>query len=203
MKHYKNLLDLLRPSWVVTVIAGTIAVFTPLLIIVLTKYQASDLKLQVLSAQTHGPATTGNVYQGVADNLASNQVLGSAPLFIVWACIGLGVYYLTIAIVRAFSEVVELEEELEYVHVSRASLVHEALLHFGVRAAAALAWFGFIKLTMSVIVPYAVALAGIASLELNVLSVGYVLLAAAILYVDICGQAVFLRLIALKPRIFG
>ena len=204
MKHGQNIAKLLTPSWIVSTIGITLGVVAAAAVIVISRYQASDLKLQVFNVQSKAdPATTSTVYQKLGDSVANNNVFGVAPLFLVWACVGMGVYFFAISIARSFSEAAELHDELEYVHVSRKNLLHEALIHFIVRAIAIVGWFAFIKLSLAVIVPYALALASIASLHLSLVSAVYVVAAVAILYLDVLGHAIFLRLIALKPRLFG
>ena len=204
MKTNKYILKLLTPSWVVSVVGATIGVLGTAAVIVLTRYQASDLRLQVFDVQSKAePASTADIYKNVGNWVADNSVLSAAPMLIVWTCVGLGIYFLAISVVNAFSKAAELREELEYVHASRHSEIREALTHFAVRAVSIVGWFLFIKLSLAVIIPYALALASIASTQLNLLNVWYALSAVGIIYLNVYVHAVFLRLIFLKPRLFG
>ncbi|CAN5140047.1 hypothetical protein BH09PAT3_BH09PAT3_0500 [soil metagenome] len=204
MKNNKNALLLLTPSWITNVVGVALGVLVTAGVIVLSRYQGSELRQQIFDVKANTPTNSSAAsYQSVADNIANNNFLAAAPLLIVWACVGLVVYFFAMSIARSFGEAFQLHDQLEYVHSSRSDLIKEALLHLVIRALAVLGWFLFIKLSLSILVPYALAAANIASQSLSLSNIGYALLAVIVLYVDICIHAVFLRLIVLKPRLFN
>lgn len=204
MKNNQKLLLLLMPSWVVNFVGITFGVLATGATIVLSHYQGSELQQQIFEVQAHAtPGAESDSYQTIANNFANNQFLGALPLLLVWAAVGLIVYFFAISIVRSFGQAAELRDELNYVHISRDERLREAWQHLGIRIAAAVGWFIFIKLTLSVLIPYALAAAKIAAQSLSLQSVGYTLLAVGVLYVVVCIHVVFVRLIALKPRLFG
>jgi hypothetical protein len=202
MKNDKALLSLLTPSWVVNFIGVTLAVLVTAGTIVLSQYQGSELRRQIFEVQNSG-AISSDTYDNITTNIADNSFLNALPLLIVWACVGLVVYYFAVAIIRALGQAVELHDELEYVHVSREARMREALTHLGIRAILIIGWFIFIKLSLSVLVPYALASANVASRSWSISSAGYALLSAVMLYAIVYGHAIFLRLIALRTRMFG
>ncbi|MDB5170263.1 MAG: hypothetical protein JWN82_659 [Candidatus Saccharibacteria bacterium] len=202
MKNDKNVWLLLTPSWVTNFIGITLGILITGATIVLSQYQGSELRRQIFEVQTNS-AGSSSAYDNITSNIADNSFLGALPLLIVWACVGLVVYFFAAAILRSFGQAAALHDELEYVHVTRQARIREALLHLGIRAVAAVGWFVFIKLSLSVLIPYALAAASIASHSFSLQNVGYALLAVLIIYGDVCMHAIFLRLVALKPRLFS
>lgn len=201
-----SVLRLLTPSWVVNVVGVAVGVLATGAVIVLSRFQGSQLRQEIFEvrAQNTAPGATQTAYHNITTNIANNHVLGVAPLFIVWACVGLVVYYFTMAIARSFGQAAALREQMTgYVHISRQSLLRRAMTQLAIRALGVIGWFVFIKLSISFIVPYALAAANIASQNLTLTSIGYAVLAIVVLYADIYVHAVFLRVIALKPRLFG
>lgn len=154
------------------------------------------------AVEAEDPAVSDTSHS-VGSYISNNKFLASLPLLLMWAAVGFVVYYLAISVGKVFGEAVELHDAVGYVHASRKTMVREAILHFGVRLAAVAGWFIFLELTSKLIFPYALAAANIASQTFTTSSAVYIALALAIIYVDIWLQAIFLRLIALKVRVFG
>lgn len=202
MKNDKKIRLLLTPSWIVNFVGLSLGILATGAVIVLARYQSSDLRSQVFEVQASRDNSSA-AYQNLTDFIANNHVLGAAPLLILWACVGLVVYYFALAIARSFGNAVNLHDQLKYVHVSRQQLVREALQKLGIRVAAVAGWFIFIKLTLSIFWPYALTAAYVASESLSLQSVGYVLLAVLVIYLTVWGHAIFLRLIAQKSRLFS
>lgn len=197
-----QLLELFTPSWVINVVGISLGVLVTGAVIVLNQYQGSDIRQQIFTVQSGNQATSSTV-STISDNIANNNFLNSLPLLLVWAAVGLGVYYFAAAIIRGLGEAAELHEELEYVHASRQSLILDALASLGLRVLTVIGWFVFIKLTLSYFVPYALAAANAAASSWSLQNVGFALLSVAVIYALTYVHAVFLRLIAQKPRLFG
>ena len=202
MKHNKNLGLLFTPSWVVNVIGVLLAVLVTAGVIVLNQFQGSELRREIFAVQA-GHDTSASSVSTITDNISSNNFLNALPLLLVWAAVGLVVYYFAMAIVRSLGQAAELREQLGYVHVSRQARMREALMTLGIRAGAVIGWFICIKLSMSYLIPYALAAANAAATSFSVQNIGYALLSAVVIYFVIYINTVFVRLIALKPRLFG
>ena len=202
MKNNKNLLLLITPSWVVNVVGLAVGILLTGGVIVLGQFQGSELRQQLFDFQTNSAPTTSS-YQTVTENLADNQFLGALPLLLTWACVGFVVYVFASAIVKSLGKAIELHDQLEYVHASRQSLMRQALLQLCIRAAAAIGWFVWIKVTLLFALPYVLSAAYAASQSFSLQNVGYAALAIVVAYATVCVHAIFLRLIALKPRLFG
>lgn len=202
MPNDNKLRLLLTPSWVVNFVGLTLGILVTAGTIVLGQYQGSELHRQIFEVQ-HSGSISNDAYDNITSNIADNSFLNALPLLIVWACVGLVVYYFAVTIIRALTQVVELRDELNYVHVTREARVREALMQLGARAVATIGWFIFIKISLSVLLPYALAAANAASRSLSLESAGYAVLSVIVLYTVVWGHAIFLRLIMLRPRAFG
>jgi hypothetical protein len=203
MLNNKNLILLLTPSWVVNVIGITAGVILSGGAILLAHFTGSALRQQIFEVQTSQAAASPSNYQGVADNLANNSFLGALPLLVTWAVAGLVVYFLASAIFKAISQTFALREQMEYVHASKEGIKKDAITHLVIRLTALVLWFLFIKLTLSVIVPYALAASYATAHDLSLQGVLDVVLALAVIYGATLVHAIFLRLVVLKPRLFG
>ncbi len=204
MKHSNKLLELLTPSWLVNLIGLAVGILTTATIIVISSYEGSDLKLQVFQAKTSSqPGSTSVTYDYITKNIADNSFFGALPLLLVWAGVGLMIYFIAMSIARSISQASELRDELNYVHVSRDELLRQNLIRLGLRAAAIFGWIICIVLSVRVFVPYALAAAHVAGQGFSLNSVKYAVLAVAVLYAVVYTQAIFLRLIALRPRLFN
>jgi hypothetical protein len=204
MLNNKNLILLLTPSWLVSVIGLTAGVLIAGSTIVLAQFTGSELRRQIFEVQnTQDAVQPSTGYQAITDNFANNSFLSALPLLLTWALVGLAVYFVASAIVKMIKQAVDLREQMDYVHASRDGLKKEAILHLGIRLTALVGWFVFIKLTLSVIVPYALAASYAAAHDFSLQSILDVCLAIAVIYGATWVHAIFLRLITLKPRLFG
>jgi hypothetical protein len=201
----RNLLKLITPSWLSGFIGGAVAILVTSAGIVISRYQGSELQQQIFENQANAAAngTANGVYENITANIANNSLLNTVPMLLTWAAVGLVIYYLSVSIGQSMARTVDLREQMEYVHSSRQELMRQATRNTLVRLAAVIAWFVLIKLTIGVFVPYALAAASIAGDSLSFASAGYALLAMAILFGTVQLHAIVLRLIALRPRLFG
>lgn len=204
MKQNNKLLELLTPSWLVNVIGIAFGVLATGATIVLSNYEGSDLQLQVFQYKDSGQSDSASVtFDYVTKNIANNSFLGALPLLLVWAGVGLMIYFIAMSIAHSFSEAAELRDELDYVHASRKDLVHQNLIRLGLRAAAIAGWIVVIILSVRFFVPYALASAHVAAQGFSLSSVKYALVSVVVLYGVVYLQAIFLRFIALRPRLFN
>ncbi len=200
----KQLSRLVTPSWVVNCIAAATGVLATGAVILLTIFESSTLRFQIFDVQSRSVVDQQQgVYANIAFEAQQSSFLDTLPLLITWACIGLLVYYFAAAIAKSIGQAAAMREKLDYVHASRKDIKRQAFTSLGVRVLATLGWFLFIKISIAVIVPYALASANAAAAEFSLASVGYAVLAVVVLYADVVVHAVFLRLVVLKPRVFG
>lgn len=197
-------LQILAPTWVVNFIGITIGILATGFVIVSSQYWGSDLRRQIFETQDSVQSSSASAtYQDVAANFASNSFLGQLPLLVTWACVGLIVYFFAMAIVRSLGNVVTMREELTFVNAAREDTLRRAWQSLAIRVAATIGWVIFIRLSLTYIVPYALAAANAASTGWTLMNAGLAVLAVIILYVDVYIHAIFLRLVLLRTRVFG
>lgn len=171
--------------------------------ILMVLYRHSNFRyLQHLEAgQPHALARS---YSAVNSGVTSTGLVSNLPLFVFWGGIGLVTYWCAMSILRAFKQVAELEQEMNYVNANRQELIHEAFTHVGVRVMVMLVWFLYLQATIHIVVPYAIAVAYAASGAHNLFyGAGYVLWGMGVLAVALHLHTILLRLVFLRPRLFG
>ena len=102
----------IKPSWQVNLVGITFGILFTGFIIGLSTYQNSTLKQNLLGVNWHESFAVEQKasLQTISENLAHNSVIGVAPLFLVWAGLGLMIYLFTIKIVRGFGSALSLTE---------------------------------------------------------------------------------------------
>ena len=202
--HDTYIRKLLTPSWLSSFIGAAVGILVTGAAMILSRYQGSELQQQIFENQANAATavSSSSAYDKITANIADNSFLGGLPLLLTWAAVGLVVYYFAIAIARSFGEAASLHQQLGYVHSSRQVLVRKAVINLVIRSAAAIGWFMLIKLTVSIFVPYALAVSSLASRSLSLQNVGYAVLSIVLLFVVIQVHAVFLRVLVLRPRVF-
>ena len=194
--------QLLKPSWV----SGLICVLASIAIVVASLaalfYKGSSLK--ILVQLQRDAATTSTNYQAVDTTMANNAFLSNVPLLVFWAGVGIVAYACTSAIVQALRSAAELEQEMSYVHIQRRELIRTAFERLAIRLFSLTVWFIYLHFTIHTVIPYAVAVSYAGTLESSwALGVLYVLGAVSVLIVSMHAHTVLLRLVALRPRLFG
>lgn len=203
MKNDPPFWKLLTPSWLSNVLGLFVGLVVVAGAIIMSHYQGSQLQQEIFEDHSQSAGTATGSYHTIINNISNNHVIGVAPLFILWAGVGLAVYYFAVNIVGALTNVLQLKHQLNYVNASRQALVRQAVTRLVVRLLALLAWFGFIKLSLDIVLPYVLSAAHAASPTLaSPSNIAIALLAVIIMYADVHVHAVFLRLMALKPRLF-
>lgn len=202
MKQNSELVRLLSPTWVVSFVGLTLAILVTGSAITLSQYRGSELSRQIFEVRSGG-GVANSTYDSVTTYVGDNSFLNALPLLLVWAAIGLVVYFFAVALVRSMSQAVELRDELGYVHVSRQDRLREALKHLALRALVVIGWFLFVQITMYVLLPYALAASHIAARSFSLQSVGYVLLSVGLIYGAVWAHSIFLRLFMLRMRAIG
>ena len=202
MDDNQKVLQLFTPSWVTNVIGVAFALLLTAGVIVLTQFQGSEIQMQIFDAQSAGTGIQQDItYQQVAENMSDNKFLGSLPLLLTWACVGLVVYFLAMSIAKSIGGLVNVRDQLEYVHTSRDALLRETFVRLGLRLVAIVGLLIVLRLSFGILIPYALASANIAGQNVSVTSAGYVLLSMIVLYVVVYLITLALRLVSLRPRV--
>jgi hypothetical protein len=201
-KHENPIDDLLKPSWLSGLFCAVGSLAVVLGAVGMLYYRSSSLHLLV-QLQKSKPAPVDD-YQTINTDLTTNTIISDIPLFIFWAGVGIVAYAFTAAIINALHTVVELQEESTYVHASRRELLKNAGERLLLRLGALIVWFIFLNYTLHLIIPYAIAV-GYAGTSTSSWLQGSLYLLAGIGVLIICAHAhtILLRLIALRPRLFG
>lgn len=191
---------LLSPSW----FSGLLSSIAGLAILTdgaAEAHYSGSLVQQALFA-VHG--TLAPVYRQLADTLAHNQFVNNIPLWLFWAVVGMIVYYLATGIYEAFQYVAELEDEIGYVHARRNELIKMAVLRTLLRFIFLGLWVGYVQLFLHIGLPYSLAAAYIAGMNmLSLNGLEYALLALVVATVSVHFHVVFLRLTLLRVRVFS
>lgn len=195
--------ELLTPSWLsglICVVAGLAVVMSSFAIM---HYNGSSIQFLRQNESAKQSVITQNS-DSVSTNLDDNRFVSNAPLLVLWAGVGLLVYFLLAQVMKTFSHAADLEHSLDYVHVNRQKLIHQELLKFAVRAVILVAWFLYIQFTIHILIPYVVALAYAASGDLGWLTdTVYLAGAACLMIIGMHIHVVMLRLLLLRPRAVG
>lgn len=192
---------LLKPSW----LSGLIAVVVSLVIVVGTvamiHYNGSSWQL-LLSHQQHHTVESNSV--AFEQQVTKNVFVSNLPLLVFWAGVGMIVYSFIIALSDVFRNVLELKEEMHYVHANRKRLLRQAVLHLVLRATFLAVWVACVHYTIHVLLPYIIALAYAGSGDIGWLYNSTYLVGALIISaISLHLHTVLLRLVLLKPRLFG
>lgn len=194
---------LITPSWLSGVIAGIGAIGVVVATIVATQFPGSSF-WEILQTQAVSEPTVSQNYEVVNNNLEVNSFVSSLPLFAFWAGVGVMIYAFAANIFNIFQRAAIFKEEMDFINMNRRQLVYEAVLKFGLRIAFFVAWLIFVQLTLKIFIPYSVAATQYASQIDNALTgLVYIIMALAIMAVTLHLHAVLLRLIRLRPRLFG
>ena len=194
---------LLKPSWLSGLLSLVISLAIVIGAVALLHYNGSSWQLLV-TAQQAPPTMVGTNSTTFEGEVNDNVLVSSLPLLVFWGGVGIIVYSFIIAVGDAFRNVLELKEEMHYVHANRHFLLRQALFHLVLRVIFLVIWMLYVSYTLHFLLPYVIALAyagsgGFGLLFNCIYLVGAVVIAAISLHL----HTVLLRLLFLKPRMFG
>ncbi len=141
-------------------------------------------------------------YQRVSDAINSNDLVGNGVIFIIWAIIGLALYYIIIGIIVATTDARQFLDHLSYVHTNKVIEWHDALIGLLLRVIAMISLIGFIDLFMTHFLPYCLSLVKNALVETGYVSILDTLQAVVIIALSIHIVVILVRLFLLRVRIF-
>lgn len=192
---------LLGPSWLSGVTIMLVSVASCFGIVLVSRYQASSIRLDFLDYQA---GQVSHTYQSVNNDLLSNPLFSNLPLLVFWGLVGIVVYLFAANILTAIHDTAELTNELHYVHADRHKLLWGPARRLFIRLVTLSAWFVYMLFFLHHVVPYCIAASIVASAQFQVWqSSTYVLLAIGVLAAALHVHTIFLRLFLLRPRVFS
>lgn len=143
-------------------------------------------------------------YDEVYEDLEEDSFVSNIPLMVLWGCVGLFAYLFTLNIATIFKNAQDFRSELGYVKTDRKKLAKTALEKFLFRVALAGIWVLFIKFSLNMVLPYAIAASHVAGWWEDGLlnSIGYGFLAFLIVVTCLHIHTILMRLIFLRSRLF-
>ncbi len=142
-------------------------------------------------------------YGPLLDQLFSNDLLGRAIVFGLWAFVGLCTFVLITTIMGIVTTVEEQTRELGYIHQNKDTLIRDDLVSVAYRMGIAALWATFITISIRYILSY-FAVTGFVALGGNGHITDWLLfgLAAIIFGISLHVQIVFARLLLGRTRIW-
>ena len=181
----KQIWILLQPSWLSGLLAGFASVAVVVATLIISNYQGSSLQQELFEAKAgHGTASVLG-FQTITDNLSANKAVSNLPLFLFWAALGVIIYLFATSVWEVFSKAEELREEFEYVNAPKRHMLRDTLVSLLLRLVFLVLWLGYLRLFLQVILPYVLAAAHVAAIDLvSANGVGYVLLFIVGCFID-------------------
>lgn len=168
-----------------------------------SNYNSSDLHYLV-QAEKDKSKPGFAAYTPLPDRLSTSQLISDIPLLIFWMIIGLVAYSFVTAVYRAVTRAVDMGRELDYVHADRQALIRQAVIRLVIRLLALMGWTLYAALTVSSLLPYILAMSAAAKGAGDILlGIGYGAAAVGLAVVFLHIHLIFLRLVTLRPRVFG
>lgn len=191
----------LSPSWLsglIAVLAGVLVVIgTVVLTHVSGTLQQGLLGLHLAYQQSSGAQTVSNTF-------AQNTTLNNVLLFVLWGAVGLAVYSIVQNVVQELSSADELMHELEYARTNRRDILRAVALRAVIRLGALIAWWLLVRFMIFKLIPYDIASARLSALHLTSASDWTrSILGGTVCMLGVQGLAILLRLLVLRPRLFG
>ncbi len=142
-----------------------------------------------------GDRTYGILLQEISNRLST---------FIVWVIFGTILLLIASSILGAIRQAKRLKTELASSGYRRKSIVADAVWRFVVRSIIVAAWAAYIWVFFAVILSYAISAATIGGSDMpSIIGIGYIVLATLMLVAALFVHVVFLRVLLLRPRVFG
>lgn|GEM_PF-1266804 len=202
--NHKLFVILLNPSWLSGLVAAIASLAVMMTTVIALHFPGSSLQLLLDDHKGSAAPSLSTGSLTVSNNFSSNQLISDIPLFVLWGCVGLLVYSLIISIANALGGVGELMVELNFTHVRRWRLLGQELSRLLIRIVVLVGWVLFTEITIHTILPYVIALTQFASGAVGIVNtVLDTFLAFVVLTVCLHLHVILLRLLMLKPRLFG
>jgi hypothetical protein len=200
---FRLFLSLLSPSLLsgaITSLLGILLLIGPFLLIHFgNTAQEGFLGLHIAYQQS----SLTSVAHGVSTQFLGNPHVGQAVFLAFWGAVGLVVYLMAASLVRRSEDFFSLVHQMDYVNVVRHQYVQYHLIRAIVRIVAVVGWCLLLPNFIYKIVPYSLAAAQVSAehstLNHWLTSILFCFGSVLILHV----LTVLLRLMVLRPRLFG
>jgi hypothetical protein len=134
----------------------------------------------------------------------TNSLQNTWPLIGFWLIVGLLVYLIVEAGMKAINDANELKEELVYVHSRREVLLRVNAIALLIRLLAMVGWLFFIDVFFKRLIPYSITASRVSVSDIKNLSAFYdAALSFAMMTVSIHIHTIFLRVALHKSRVFS
>jgi hypothetical protein len=156
-----------------------------------------------IAASQSSQAALQDNYQTVGHQLAVNHFVSNAPFVILWGFVGWLTFQCIAWGIGAFKNIAQIRQELDYVNVDRKQFLRSIGLSYLARLVILVLWFVWIKLTLQMLIPYVIALADTVNSVGLLMAMMYAMSAFLLLAVVIHLHVIAIRLILMRPRLFG
>lgn len=195
----QHTIAVLSPSIFSGIVMAVVAVATVFITFEATYGSTGALQQGLFAAHSLSAPT----YHQITDSLAQSPVVSNAPLFLLWAAVGLIIYLFAVNIIAALGNGVQIEEQLSYVNSQRTKLIRYEIGIMLIRVGVLLVWLLYLQLFVRLLLPYALSVVSAARLDSLPAEVGQIILATVGLFVGLHLHLVFLRLLLLKTRVIA
>jgi hypothetical protein len=203
----RRLRALLTPSWLSLLLAVMVGFGIVAWVIVSFTLRHSGYTSQLLlhpnSNEIAQPVLTlpGQNPPGVN---TTNSLQNTWPLIAFWAVVGLVVYFIVDMALNMINNFHEFEQELNYVHAKRNMILKATIELLIIRVIIVFLWLYFLNLFFKWLIPAAINLAHNSVQAINLYHAGLdVLYACLILIASMHLNAIFIRLILRRSRVFS
>jgi hypothetical protein len=153
-------------------------------------------------AYNHSSLTT--VSHTVSMSFLGNQYVGHTVFIAFWGAVGLVIYLLVFGMLHRMENFLSLVSELGYAHVVRHQYFIYHIVRSLLRILAVIAWCLLLPFFIYKLIPYGIATAQISALHsVSVKNWLFSVLICGACILTIHALTVFLRLMVLRPRLFG
>jgi hypothetical protein len=194
---------LLLPSW----LSATIAIAVGLVLVIgpwLLFHYGSGVQQSTLGLSTvYHQSSLAAEAQAVSAKFLTNSRVGDTIFFCLWAAVGWVIYLVSVNIVKGLGQIWTLSRELHYVNIVRHNVIHEIVVRSAVRVVSIIAWWLLLRFLAYHLIPY--SLAAMHDVVVNpclhnwLTGLWYGLLCVLVVH----GLTVLLRIMVLRPRLFG
>ncbi len=195
---------LLTPSWLSGLIAIAAGLVVTIGVVLAFSFNTSQIQQQLGNLQNTSKQSVLTLPGQTPPGTTANSLQNTWPLLAFWGVVGLVVYFIVETIAKAISNAAALREELYYVHAKRDTLIKMTVEYLVIRLIIVAFWLIFIDLFLKRIIPYSITASHAAASDPKSLSAFlYILLSFVMIAGSLHLHAIFLRLIARRPRVFS
>jgi hypothetical protein len=194
-------LRLLQPSWyggLFTIIGSIITIAT---IFIPLFYEGSWADVYFDTAKRNNTGFFSD-FSRLSTAIESSDFAGDMAVFVVWALVGLALYYVLLSIAGAASGTFQFLQLITYFKADRNRLGTEAVIRLVIRLTAIVSIYGLYTFFVSDILSYVVIFTRKALFVSPYIGLLYIAFACILLIVSVHTLVILVRIMLLKYRIF-